>query len=210
MGKSNWFCLFMIVFLIPVFLHAEARKQIEISALGGFNLYHQKFSYSGLSPIPEHSPRLGFHLGAAANLHLFSGFSLETDILYRSKKSELVDFLGEDWGDTYYKLDYLALPVLINYRVPISSISLFTTLGLEFDFLLKSQIRDKKNDVVIQPIAYIRSSDVHLISGLGIRRGRFSLMIRYGFGLVNLNTETTNDLVVKNRGIECSISYSVF
>lgn len=210
MRKRTCVYLIIVFILIPVYLYAEGNKRIEISAIGGFSLYNLKFSYSGPSPIPEHSPGLGFHLGAGVNVHLFNGFSFETDIIYKAKKSELVNFLGVEWGDTFYNLHYAAFPVLLNYKMPFSKIKIFTTLGLEFDFLLKSQIKDKKNDVVIQPIEYIKSSDIQFILGLGIRCRKFCLKIRYGLGLVNLNTEIGNDLVVKNRGFECSVSYSVF
>lgn len=205
-------CVYLVIvfILIPAYFFAEGNKRIEISVIGGFNLYSQKFSYSGPSPIPKHSPRLGFHLGAGVNVHLFNRFSIETDIIYKAKKSELVNFLGVEWGDTYYNLHYVALPILLNYKMPFSKIKIFTTLGLEFDFLLKSQIHDKKNDIVIQPIEYIKSSDIQFILGLGIQYRKFSLKISYGLGLMNINAETQNDLVVKNRGLECSVSYSVF
>ena len=113
------------------------------------------------------------------------------------------------WGDTFYKLTYLALPLLAHYRLPLSGFSIFATLGVEADICLISKIVDKRNNIVIKPITNIRKGDLQLISGFGVSYRRLSLGLRYGFGLVDLNKEEGSELTIKNRGWEFMVSYCI-
>lgn len=199
--------IFFILILISVPVLGQQNKRIEFSAIGGFNFCKHKFSYAEKFPLPQHDPKLAYSLGAGVNFYLFHRLSLEVDVLYKTKKSELAEFSGIAWGDTFYRYKYLSFPVLVNYQLPFSKFNIFATLGLETGFLLKSQLLDKRNNITIEPIDYIKKSDFQLISGLGLRYKKISLAFRYGLGLLNLNTEKESDLVVKNKGFEFIISY---
>ena len=199
--------IFFVLILISVPVHTQQNKKIEFSAVGGFNFCKHKFSYPEKFPLPQHDPKLAYSLGAGVNFYLFHKFSLEVEVLYKAKKSELVEFSGLEWGDTFYRYEYLAFPVLVHYQLPFSKFNIFATMGVETSFLLESQLDDKRNNIVQEPIEYIRKSDFQFISGLGLRYKKLSLEFRYGLGFLNLNADKESDLVVKNKGFEFIISY---
>jgi hypothetical protein len=200
----NFFLLFCLLGLI---LQAETDKKVNLSALGGGNLYTLNIQNPGELPLPRHQARLAYSFGAGVRFRLLKGLSLETDILYKAKRSELVEFYGTEWGDTFYKLNYLALPVLLRYEFPLARFVVSPALGLEAGYLLSSKIDDKKNDAVVNPIPNTDSMDFQAVFGLGVRYKKISLDLRYGWGLKNLNTEQDSPLVVKNRGLEFLFSF---
>lgn len=207
--KKSIIFLTMIVFLYA-YLYAQENKKIEFSVIGGINFYKQTFSNIESFPLPQHDPKLGYDLGLGAHVDVFDKFSLEADVLYKTKESELVEFSGLDWEETFYRYKYLVLPIMAHYHFHVSKVEILATLGVESGILLKSQLEDKRNDIIIEAIEYVKKSDFQFISGLGLRYKRFSLAFRYGLGLLNLNKEEESELVVKNRGIEFIFSFYVF
>ena len=209
------YLVFSLILLLFAFTSSFAQviKGGKIYLVGGLNLYNQNFGYSeGVNPLippPRHEAKLGYCAGVGVSFDLSKRFFLETNVLYKEKRSELVEFSGVKWGDTFYKLTYLALPLLAHYRLPLSEFSIFATLGVEADICLISKIVDKRNNIVIKPITNIRKGDLQLISGFGVSYRRLSLGLRYGFGLVDLNKEEGSELTIKNRGWEFMVSYCI-
>ncbi|MFB0566087.1 MAG: outer membrane beta-barrel protein [Candidatus Aminicenantaceae bacterium] len=202
------FKIFFIVFILAsASLYAQVRKEVEFFAMGGLNFYNLKFSYQEALSLPRHEAELAHSLGGGVRFYLFDKFSLEADVLYKTKKSELVEFSGLNWGDTFYTLRYFSFPVLVHYSFPSLGFNFFANFGLEINILRNSQLEDKKNEITKNPIPYTSPADFQLVGGCGIRYKPFSFELRYGFGLSNLNTETKNRLVIKNRGFELFIAY---
>lgn len=205
MKKFTYFPILFII--ISPFLYTQSNKKIEFCALGSLNFYNLSYDYSGEIPVPEHSPELSYAFGGGANYYLSDKFFLETNILYKVKKSELIKFSGLEWEDTFYQFKYLTLPILAHYHFPVSKSNIFITLGLETGILLKSRVEDKRNNVIVEPIENTNSTDFQLISGFGIRYKKLSLEFRYGCGLLNLNKEKTTGFSVKNSGFEFLVAY---
>lgn len=199
--------ILIVLVSISASIQAQSNKKVEFIALGGFNFCNQEFSYRDISYSSTSNAKLAYNFGAGAKFYLFNKFSLEVDILYKSKKSGLLVFSGLESWEIFHKFQYLAFPVLAHYRFPISKFNIFATFGLETDFLLKSQVEDKGNDIITEPIPNANRLDFQLISGLGIRYKPLSFEFRYGLGLLNLNSVIGSNLIVKNRGIEFLIGY---
>jgi hypothetical protein len=194
------------IFLTSV-THAQENKQYAFSVMGSINFFHQKFSCPEEFPIPQHKPALAYSAGLGAEFRLIHRLFLEANVLYKVKKSELVEFSGLNWGDTYYRFQYVALPLLLKYRFPVSRFVVFPILGLETDFLLRSQVKDEKRNLVVEPIESTRFFDLQVVSGLGVSYRRISLTFRYAHGVMNLNTKEESVLMVKNRGFEFIVGF---
>jgi hypothetical protein len=204
--KKNIILFTAFIFLTSI-IHAQENKHYTFSVMGSINFFQQKFSCPEEFPLPQHEPALAYSAGLGAEFRLFHRFFLEADVLYKVKMSELVKFSGLSWGDTFYKFYYVALPILLKYRFPVSRFVVFPVLGLEIDFLLKSQVKDEKHNLVVKPVENTRFFDLHVVSGLGVSYRRIFLAFRYAYGLMNLNTEKESDLVVKNRGFEFIVGF---
>ncbi len=201
----------IILFAVFIFLtsvtHAQENKHYAFSIIGSINFFHQKFSCPEEFPLPQHKPALAYSVGIGSEIFLFHRIFLEANVLYKVKKSELVEFSGLSWGDTYYRFQYIALPILLKYRFSVSRFVVFPILGLETDFLLKSQVKDEKRNLVVKPIGNTRFFDLQVVSGLGVSYRRISLAFRYDHGVMNLNTEEESVLMVKNRGFEFIVGF---
>lgn len=201
------------IILIAVFIfltsiaHAQENKHYAFSVVGSINFFHQEFRCPEEFPLPQHEPALAYSAGLGAEFHLFHRFFLEADVLYKVKKSELVEFSGLSWGDTYYRFQYIALLLLLKYRFPVSRFVVFPILGLETDFLLKSQVKDEKRNLMVKPIENTRFFDLQVVSGLGLSYRRISLAFHYAYGLMNLNTKKESVLIVKNKGFEFIVCF---
>lgn len=199
--KKNIILFTACIFLTPV-IQAQENIHYTFSVMGSINSYQQNFICPEEYPLPQHDPALAYSVGLGAEICLFHRFSLEADVLYKVKNSELVEFSGLSWGDTFYRFQYVALPLLLKYRIPVSRFVVFPVLGLETNFLLKSQVKDKKRNLAVKPVENTRFFDLQVVSGLGVSYRRISLAFRYAYGLMNLNTEDESVLIVKNKGLE--------
>ena len=204
---KKYIILLTVFIILTSVIHAQENKHYTFSVMGSINFFQQKFSCPEEFPLPQHDPALAYSAGLGAEFRLFHRFFLEADVLYKVKTSELVEFSGLSWGDTYYRFQYIALPLLLNYRFPVSRFIIFPVLGMEIDFLLKSQVKDEKHNLVVKPVENTRLFDLQVVSGLGVSFRRISLAFRYAHGLMNLNTEEESDLVVKNRGFEFIVGF---
>jgi hypothetical protein len=199
--------LFAVFMCLTTVIHAQGNKHYTFSVIGSINFFHLKFSYPEEFPVPQHGPVLAYSAGLGAEICLFHRFFLEADVLYKVKTSELVEFSGLGWGDTYYRFQYIALPLLLKYRFPVSGLVVYPVLGSEIDFLLESQMKDEKRDLVVKPVKNTRFFDLQVVSGIGVSYRRISLTFRYAHGLMNLNTEEESVLIVKNRGFEFIVGF---
>jgi hypothetical protein len=191
--------------LISPLVHSLPR--IELRSIGSFQFSHLSVTSPDLSASPKHSPRLGYGLGMGFRLPLFQAFSLEANILYRTKKSELVRFSGAAWNDTYYYLQCLAIPFLAELQFPVSKIQVFTILGAEGSWIFRSRIEDNKNDVTIKPIPGLKSYDLQAVGGAGIGHKKISIEFRYGYGLLNLSKDRESGLSIKSQGFEFLVAF---
>jgi hypothetical protein len=194
--------------LISPLVHAFPR--VELCSLGSFQFSHLSVASPDLLASPIHSPRLACSLGIGFRFPFSQKFSIETDILYKAKKSELTRFSGVDWNDTYYHLQCLAISLLAHLQFPLSKVQVFAILGAEGSWIFKSLIEDKKNDLIIEPIPGLKSYDLQAVAGAGIRYKRISIEFRYEYGLLNISKDRESGLSIKSRGFEFLIAFRLF
>jgi hypothetical protein len=199
---------FLLAGLILISPGVHSLPRIELCSLGSFQFSHLSVAAPDLLAPPQHSPRLAYSLGLGFYFPISQKFSLETNILYRTKKSELTKYSGIDWNDTYYHLRCLAIPFLAHFRFPVSKIQVFAIFGAEGSWIFNSRIEDKKNDVVIKPIPGLKSYDFQAVAGAGIRYKRLSVEFRYEYGLLNLSKDS--GLSIESRGFEFLLAFRPF
>lgn len=202
--KRTAFFLTGLILISPL---VHSFPGIELCSLGSLQFSHLSVISPDLSASPKYSPRLAYSLGMGFCFPLFQNFSLEANILYRTKKSELVRFSGVEWNDTCYHLQCLAIPFLAQLQFPVFKIQIFVILGAEGSWIFRSRIEDKKNDVTIKPIPGLKSYDLQAVGGAGIRYKKISIEIRYGYGLLNLSKDRESGLAIKDRGFEFLVAF---
>jgi len=206
MKKAVLFC-FGLIFISSVI---SALPRGEFRTLGSFQFSHLSIAPPDALTNPQQSPRLAFSVGVGFCFPVSKTVSLETDILYRTKKAELTRFSRIEWNDTYYRMQCLTIPFLAHLRFPVSSIQLFAVFGVQGDWIFKSCIDDNKNDVRIEPIPGLKSYDLQAVGGVGIRRGRVSVEFRYEYGLLNLSKDKDSGLSIKGRGFTFLLAFRLF
>ena len=181
--------------------------RVELRTLGILQFSHLSASSAEWPVSSTYSPRLAYGLGIGLSFPVSQKVSLETDILYKTKRSELTKFSDLDWNDTFYDLRCLAVPLLAQARFQISKIELRAILGAEGSWIFNSRIEDKKDDIILEPIPGLKSYDLQAVGGVGILYQRISLEFRYQYGLLNLSKERESGLSIRNHGFEFLIGF---
>ena len=105
-------------------------------------------------------------------------------------------------GMTSVKLDYLSVPILLNYRMGGGFISL--QAGPQYRVLI-----DKNNSILQNTGNAFRNGDLSLLGGVQLKAGAFRINGRYFVGLSNIN-DITNDSKWKNQGFQLSVGLTFF
>lgn len=165
--------------------------------------------FSSITPA-EYKTAYGYSYGISGAYKFSPLFSLEADIFYELKGTKYGNEQPSIPGYkptkiTYtYTLNYIAVPVLAKFYLPLeSSILPHLDLGTSFNFLLNSKMSySEERDPNIQlPMVFIPSEfdlnsktnsfDFGLIAGLGVDyhlpSGIISLETRYELGIANLD-----------------------
>ncbi|MGB7296097.1 MAG: outer membrane beta-barrel protein [Candidatus Aminicenantales bacterium] len=198
---------FLIAGLILINSFVQSFPGVEVRLLGSFQFSRFSVASPGAASSSSQSPRPAGSVGMGFCLPLSQKFALETDFLYRQKKSELTRFSGLAWSGTYYRLRCLAVPLLAHFRFPVSRIQVILTFGAEASWVLGSRFEDRKIGLTISPIPGLKSFDLQAVGGAGIRYSRVSVEFRYEYGLLNLSKDRDSGLSIKSRGFEFLVAF---
>jgi hypothetical protein len=83
-------------------LGAQAQAPAKFGLKGGINL--STFNHSSA----EYDSRIGLHLGGLAHIHLAPEWAIQPELIYSQEG-------GEDFNNTKIKLDYINIPVMLQY-----------------------------------------------------------------------------------------------
>lgn len=172
----------LIVFTLITFnLNAQhsssPRGHVNIGIKAGINLYD--YNNSGYDQLS------GLHFGLLGHVHLNSAWAIQPELLYSNQSAKI--------GDTNNVLDYINIPVLLQYMFDNG---FRLQAGPQVGILLRADNRDAMNptDFGIS----IGASYVVPATGFGIDA-------RYNLGLTNINK---NDAVIStNRGLQFGVYY---
>jgi hypothetical protein len=151
--------------------------------------------------------RSGYMLGGFAEIKLSKKLYIQPELLINQYNTRLDtnynNLVGNIFnGMTSVKLDYLSVPILLNYRMGGGFISL--QAGPQYGVLI-----DKNNSILQNTGNAFRNGDLSLLGGVQLKAGAFRINGRYFVGLSNIN-DITNDSKWKNQGFQLSVGLTFF
>jgi hypothetical protein len=126
-------------------------------------------------------------------------FDLQPEVLYTSKGAAL-DLEGID---SKLVLDYLEVPVLARWRL---GQRLYVAAGPAVAWRLKAASRTKFSGATeeIDLDDDVKGYDVGVVGAVGVRFGKVVVDGRYTHGLIDIDSDTSDEVTVRNRAISIS------
>ncbi|MDT8402521.1 MAG: porin family protein [Bacteroidales bacterium] len=159
---------------------SSPRGKVNLGIKAGINLY--TISSEGNTVYDQIT---GFHLGLIGHIHLENQWAVQPELVYSSQ--------GGKSGGSEEKLDYLNVPVLLQYMFDNG---FRLQAGPQLGLLVRA---DNKNDL----------NSIDLGMGMGVSyvvpSTGFGLDARYNHGLSNINKNDAAKLY--NRGVQLGVFY---
>jgi hypothetical protein len=141
--------------------------------------------------------RFGYNLGAWAEINLSKKVGIQPEVLWNQTNfrtaDQFNDIYPEGTGDVRGDLNYLSIPVLLNYR-PVKLITL--QAGPQFGILL-----DKNESLFENGQRAFKKGDFSMLGGAQLNIGAIKVGARYVIGLTNIN-DIDNQDKWKNQGFQ--------
>jgi len=197
-----------IVFLIlsMIVLNVQAQNKFALGIKLGQN-------FSSVNNVSVDRNAASFHVGAAAQIGVGPSFSIAPEVILTQTKLEsnpsvLELFNNNALKPETYHLNYLAIPVLAQYKVFKSFI---IQAGPQYSILL-----DQKKDGKETARLAFNSGEFAIVGGAKLDLGGFFLYGRYVIGMNNIRsaTELNNNLgdqsTWKTRQWQLGVGFSLF
>ena len=192
-----------ICLLIAVVLFAHAaNSQFTIGAKAGANL----MKIDGKSFKDEFNT--GYHAGGFAIIGLGEKFALQPEVLWnqtQTKTDTSIRNIAADALSSFkngdVKLNYLSIPVLLNYKFIGNFLSL--QAGPQFGILL-----NKDENLLDNGKRAFKAGDFSMLGGVQIKVSKFVGSARYVVGLNDLS-DIDNQEKWKNQGFQLSVGLSL-
>lgn len=167
----------------------KAQTHVELGLKGGLNVA----TLSTASSNSNIDPRISINLGGLAHIHVSKEFAVQPELL----------FSGQGYKGVDYKvnLDYLQLPVLLQYMI---GTGFRIETGPQFGALVSAKYKagnfttDIKNGYKTVDFAWVLGAGYLTSSGFGIDA-------RYNLGLAKINDD--NNAKISNRVFSLGIFY---
>lgn len=191
-----------ILFLLATMLIViPARAQFHVGIKGGANIT----KVDGRSFKDEFNA--GYMLGGFAEIKLSKKLYVQPEFLVNQYKTSLDSNYNNLVGNlfnglTSVRLEYLSIPLLLNYRIGDGIISL--QAGPQYGILI-----DKSNSILQNTHNAFKNGDLSMLGGVQIKAGAIRINGRYFVGLSNIN-DLTNDSKWKNQGFQLSVGLTFF
>jgi len=139
----------------------------------------------------------GYNLGAFAEINFSPKVGIQPEVMWNQTNfrtaDQFNDIYPEGTSDVKGKLNYLSIPVILNYR-PVKFLSL--QAGPQFGILLNSDQSLFENGVQA-----FKSGDFSMLGGAQLNIGAIKVGARYVVGLTNINDIDNKDKW-KNQGFQ--------
>lgn len=150
--------------------------------------------------------RYGYHLGGFAEIRLGNKLVLQPEVLFNQYATRLDSNYKNVYEDVFdgnsnIKLNYLSVPVLLNYKLVGNFISL--QAGPQFGVLL-----DQNKTLLQNGGNAFKSGDLSMLAGVLVRVGPMRINGRYAIGLNNIS-DIADDDKWKNQGFQLSIGLAL-
>jgi hypothetical protein len=141
----------------------------------------------------DYDSKIGFHIGGLAHIHLTKHFAVQPELTYSTQG-------GKD-GDFKLKLNYINLPVLVQYMF---NEGFRVQTGPQIGFLTSAETEsgdievDIKDDVQSIDFSWTFGAGYLFPQGIGVD-------LRYNLGISNISDD--NDFEARNRVFQAGIFY---
>lgn len=152
--------------------------QISFGVKSGINIATTK----DIITFPKN--RIGWYVGGIANIPIHKNIFLQPELLFSTKGYRYID--GAFGSTTSRRLNYIAVPILLDYKIDQKLSLLF---GTEIGYLLSAQLIFSNNERFNISKNYPVKLDVGLDIGLNYKIvRRIGIEIRYNYGFKNMYT----------------------
>lgn len=150
--------------------------------------------------------RYGYHLGGFAEIRLGNKLVLQPEVLFNQYATRLDSNYKNVYEDVFdgnsnIKLNYLSVPILLNYKLVGNFISL--QAGPQFGVLL-----DQNKTLLQNGGNAFKSGDLSMLAGVLVRVGPMRINGRYAIGLNNIS-DIADDDKWKNQGFQVSVGLAL-
>lgn len=150
--------------------------------------------------------RYGYHLGGFAEVRMGNKFVLQPEVLFNQYATRLdsnyknvyEDVFG---GNSNIKLNYLSIPIVINYKLIGSFLSL--QAGPQFGVLI-----DQSKTVLQNGGDAFKKGDFSMLAGLQFKILALRINGRYAIGLNNIS-DLPDDRKWKSQGFQVSVGLAL-
>ncbi len=183
--------LFLSFFLAASFYGASA--QVQFGAKAGLNLANLVGSDVG----DESKSKIGFNVGAFAEIPVTESFAVKPELLYSLQGSKAD---GGEIGDAKLNLSYLNIPVLAKYVI---AEGFFAETGPQIGFLMSAKL--KAGGESIDGKEWYKSTDFSWAFGAGYQfTPNVGANIRYNLGLSAIPEDSDK---IKNSVFQLGVFY---
>lgn len=152
--------------------------------------------------------KTGYHAGAFAMIGLGSKFGIQPEVLWNQTQTKTDTSIKQIPSDAFssfkngdVKLDYLSIPILLNYKFIGNFLSL--QAGPQFGVLL-----NKDKNLLQNGKEAFSGGDFSMVGGAQIKISKFVGSARYVVGLNNLN-DLDNQEKWKSKGFQLSVGLAL-
>lgn len=150
--------------------------------------------------------RYGYHLGGFMEIRMGNKFVLQPEVLFNQYATRLdsnyknvyEDVFG---GNSNIKLNYLSIPILVNYKLIGSFMSL--QVGPQFGVLI-----DQNRTLLQNGGDAFKKGDFSMLAGVLFKVGPMRINGRYAVGLNNIS-DITDDGKWKSQGFQVSVGLAL-
>lgn len=190
---------FLSFFAALLFAQASM-AQFHIGIKGGANIT----KVEGKSFKDEF--RYGYSLGGFAEIRMGNKFVLQPEVLFNQYATRLDSNYKNIYHDvfdseTHIKLNYLSIPILINYKLIGSFLSL--QAGPQFGVLI-----DQNRTLLQNGGDAFKKGDFSMLAGVQLKVGPMRINGRYAVGLNNIS-DLPDDDKWKNQGFQVSVGLAL-
>jgi hypothetical protein len=187
--------------LAALFISSASMAQFHIGIKGGTNItkvdghsFKDKFEY-------------GYHVGGFAEIGLGEKFGIQPEVLFSQYSTTLDSNYNNIYKDVFtsgqskVKLNYLSIPVLLNYKLIGNFLSL--QAGPQFSILMKQD----KNLLQNGGDAF-KKGDFSMLGGVQLKLSAIRITGRYQVGLNNISDIDDKDQW-KSQGFQVSLGLAL-
>ena len=167
----------------------EAGLTPRLGAKGGINLTNLY-----VDDVEDENMKVGFNVGLFAKMPVSNGLSIQPEVLYSVKGSQVTYDLGVLGTNTYrFNLNYVEIPLLAIINL---SKNFNFHVGGYIAYLAQANIKRENNDGPNDQIANLNEDnfnrfDYGVIGGLGIDIETVTIGARYNYGLREIGKSGT-------------------